>query len=322
MEMGCKEMLTKSKIYEAADKSSVEGLVLIRDFTKRPMKNGNFYLEGIAMCEGTYKFKIWPGLLFDQLESVQALDKVCKVHGTINDYNGVRSLIIESLAITDEDTTDYLDKPYDGDGLKSDFDGMLWKHLSPKGVELYKTIVRSESSIFDRFFVEFAASSWHDNCINGLVAHTTHMLHFLEQVLQMYPKIMASMDFEDKQDAIDLLVLATAWHDVGKTVEMHNGIYQPNSAVSHRFFGAELLCRYKELIVDTYSEKWFYDFVSVMLQHHGEFGDPCKTVVAQIVHLIDLMESRFCILSQAMDTAVVEKVSGKTISYDGGFLTV
>lgn len=314
--------LTKEQFLKAGNNEEVQGLVLLRSYGTKPMRNGGFYLDGTIMCEGVYKFKVWPGSVFDCLVDENITDKVCFVHGKVSEYGETRSLIINSLSITENDISDFLETPYNVDTLTSTADSLLASLLSDKGMGLYNHIKAAEVEIFERFPVEFAANSHHDNCLHGVFAHSIKMLQILYTTLYIYPNLVANLGYEDEQDAIDLLALGVLCHDIGKTIEMHYGIYQPNSAVSHRFFGAELLCRHKEIIVELYSEKWFYDFVSIMLQHHGEYGDPCRTVVAKVVHLIDFYESQICSIASELETGVMKDAAGDSIRVSGDYLRV
>jgi 3'-5' exoribonuclease len=106
----------------------------------------------------------------------------------------------------------------------------------------------------------------------------------------------------------DLLVLGVALHDVGKVIEMKDGVYQPNSFVSHRTFGAEFLMENKHAIVLNSSLNFYYQLLAVMQGHHGEFEEPAKTVVTQIVHLIDMLESGV--------TGLMDRIAADNLSED------
>lgn len=112
------------------------------------------------------------------------------------------------------------------------------------------------------------------------------------------------------------------FHDLGKIREMNLGVYQNCSKVTHRFLGIEYLAQLKEMIVTSYSEEWYYDLVSILLQHHGEWGDPCKTLVSYIVSKVDLFESQMTLIPQLLNEKLFMGSSGSRINIEGSWLTV
>ena len=97
---------------------------------------------------------------------------------------------------------------------------------------------------------------------------------------------------------------------------MDYGVYQKGSFVSHRFFGAEMVEEHKDYIVKQYGEEWFYHLIAILLQHHDQFGDPCRDVYALIVHKIDDIESSLTNLSQEIEQNGNTDPSGQFIWYD------
>ena len=160
----------------------------------------------------------------------------------------------------------------------------------------------------------------HDNCKGGLLAHTVKMVDFLPIVLDNYPVLFSDKDdsgqLKESPDKRDLLVIGCILHDIGKTREMDYGVYQKGSFVSHRFFGAEMVEEHKDYIVGQYGEEWFYHLIAILLQHHDQFGDPCRDVYALIVHKIDDIESSLTNLSQEIEQNGNTDPSGKFIWYD------
>ena len=315
-------ILSKAIINAENDKF-VSGLVLIQDVKKKKTKYDDGYLDGVCMAQGSYSFKIWPGALYDSITMEDLVNQVAYVEGTVKEYQGKKGLIVSDLkVITDVDTTMFLESKYDVESLNGVFTSIVNSSVSPKGISLLDKLLLSNEELFARFVKEFAASKHHDNTVSGLFAHTVKMLQVLDLTKSVYKSMFSLLDFKNEQDAIDLVYLGVILHDVGKTKEMYNGVYQPNSAVSHRFFGVELLMSFKDTIVALYNEKWYYDLCSIILEHHGEFGDPCKTVVAQIVHFIDYYESQVTGVIQTMENDSVESFVGKSIWYNNHNLSM
>ena len=117
-------------------------------------------------------------------------------------------------------------------------------------------------------------------------------------------------------------MIGSLLHDIGKTMEMNYGVYQPNSAISHRILGLDILYKYRADIESAYDEKWFRDLQSIIVEHHGEFADPCRTVVAYVVHKVDCFDSVMTCLAQSLDESMMTDTSGSSVRIDGDFLTV
>ena len=192
--------------------------------------------------------------------------------------------------------------------------------LSEKGRETLDRLLYQNEALVSRLKEEFAAMSHHDNCKGGLLAHTVKMVDFLPIVLDNYPVLFSDKDdsgqLKESPDKRDLLVIGCILHDIGKTREMDYGVYQKGSFVSHRFFGAEMVEEHKDYIVGQYGEEWFYHLIAILLQHHDQFGDPCRDVYALIVHKIDDIESSLTNLSQEIEQNGNTDPSGQFIWYD------
>ena len=119
------------------------------------------------------------------------------------------------------------------------------------------------------------------------------------------------------------MVISLALHDVGKIYEMHDGVYQKYSFLTHRGLGLEHLLQYKKLIVDLYDEEFFYMICSVLLQHHGEYGENPRTVYAMIVHMIDDLEAQLTTIDDLLqDNAITQDSAGAKVKYNGGYLNI
>lgn len=211
---------------------------------------------------------------------------------------------------------------YDKEAYFQAFVNLVKARVSDKGYQLFDKLLLQNTELVERFKSEFAAKSHHDNCLSGLLAHSYKVVQLMGVLVDMYPRLSVVDGQTISAEQKDLYILGAALHDIGKTQEMEYGVYQPNSAVSHRFFGAEYLVENKEFIVGLYDDKWYYDLCSVMLQHHGEFGDPCATLSAMLVHWVDMLESRAQLVVQMMDANVAETKAGQSIKVDGSFITL
>lgn len=298
------------------------GVVLIKDYSIKKTKNGKDYIDGVMQSGSVVKFKIWSGALCDSFINEDYTGCICDISGGVDEYQGVKSLILhECVAVEGYSLSQFLEVKYNKEGYFNSFKTLLDNNLSDKGKQFLEELFYKDEELVKRFTEEFCAKSHHDNCLSGLLAHSYKMVYILHYVLPMYKELLHH-EGESEEDRKDLLFIGVALHDIGKTKEMEYGVYQPNSSVSHRFFGAEWLAKNKDFIINLYNEKWYYDLVSVMLQHHGEYGDPCRTWVSYIVHNIDLFESRLQGFCQTMTESVVRSGSGDSVWLDNNNLSL
>lgn len=288
----------------------VSGIILLKDVVRATTKNGKPFFHG-SVCSGTdVSFKAWDNSeAFKMLEREDLAGKVVYISGNWSEYMGVVSIILDTVMTNVElvaiDPMNFIESKYNIDAYWSGLQNIMKSTLTEKGMLLANKFLFENEEVANAFKVEFAAKSHHDNCKAGLLAHTYKVCYLMQVTLNLYKDIV------DK----DLVMLGVLLHDIGKIKEMHMGVYQPCSKVTHRFLGIEMLD--KDLIVENYGEDWYYELVSIMLQHHGEWGDPCKTVSARLVNLVDEFEAKAMLIKQAVD---ISDNCG-TINIDGQYLS-
>lgn len=289
---------------------AVSGIILLKDVVRATTKNGKPFFHG-SVCSGTdISFKAWDNSeAFKMLEREDLAGKVVYISGNWNEYMGVFSIILDTVMTNAElvaiDPMNFIESKYNIDAYWLGLQNIMKSTLTEKGMLLANKFLFENEEVANAFKVEFAAKSHHDNCKAGLLAHTYKVCYLMQVTLNLYKDIV------DK----DLVMLGVLLHDIGKIKEMHMGVYQPCSKVTHRFLGIEML--EKDLIVENYGEDWYYELVSIMLQHHGEWGDPCKTVSARLVNLVDEFEAKAMLIKQAVD---ISDNCG-TINIDGQYLS-
>lgn len=289
---------------------AVSGIILLKDVVRATTKNGKPFFHG-SVCSGTdVSFKAWDNSeAFKMLEREDLAGKVVYISGNWSEYMGVFSIILDTVMTNAElvaiDPMNFIESKYNIDAYWSGLQNIMKSTLTEKGMLLANKFLFENEEVANAFKVEFAAKSHHDNCKAGLLAHTYKVCYLMQVTLNLYKDIV------DK----DLVMLGVLLHDIGKIKEMHMGVYQPCSKVTHRFLGIEMLD--KDLIVENYGEDWYYELVSIMLQHHGEWGDPCKTVSARLVNLVDEFEAKAMLIKQAVD---ISDNCG-TINIDGQYLS-
>lgn len=305
--------------------TSVSGVMLLSNYNVALTKTNKEYFTGNFLSGVKVPFKSWGNsTAFSKLKAEEYTNTPVLVRGSIDNFGGVGSIIVEDVTAVSEFTADqFLEQRYNVDSYYDALIKLVANNVSEKAMTLVNTVLTDD--LKSLFKMEFAATSHHDNCKGGLLAHTYKCVSLLNWTLTTYPTLY-SLPTEDglapSQDRKDLLFIGTLLHDLGKVREMNLGVYQNCSKVTHRFLGIEYLSAIKDSIVASYSEDWYYDLVSVLLQHHGEYGDPCKTLVSFIVSKVDLFESQMTLTSQCLNESLIGGTSGSRIKLDGAWLNV
>ena len=305
---------------------SLTGVVYLQSYSISKTKNGGEYVNGTLVSGISVNFKAWGSTsAFTKLKNNDFSNNAVFISGVVNNYNGIGTIQLDDInAVSGFDESDFLETVYNKDSYWNALNNLMSSSLSEKGYNLFKNILSGD--LLDRFNVEFAASSHHDNCKNGLLAHTYKCASLMTWVVNSYPNLISIPNSEGvltiSSDRKDLLLLGAVLHDIGKTVEMHNGVYQPESRVTHRYLGTEILSKHKDNIIACYGDIWYYDLISVLLQHHDEFGDPSKTLASYIVSKVDLLESQMTYLNQVLKTSISDGSSGLKINFDGKWFNV
>lgn len=295
-------MLDKKSVMTLTNGTIVNGLVYVKDYTKLPTKNGSNYIGGTLECIGAIPFKVWPGETFNKMMADSYEKTICKVNAEVNDYNGTRSLIIkliEKADGTDIGCEAFFERRYDANELWTGLTNILHSNCSPQAIEVFNMVISGE--VKDRFVKEFAAIYHHDNCYNGLLAHSTKVTR-LAQILKFYPTLQKVIDK-------DTLFVGAAIHDVGKILEYSNGGISPEGKMmSHLTLGIFLVAPYKDRIVQLKGAKFYDDLMSIISQHHNEWGERPRTLIAYIIHIIDKLEAQLTTIQELVMSSTSDDI--------------
>lgn len=315
------ELILKEKLQNLKEGQSISGIILVKNYSIQLTKNGKEYVTGNLQSGVDISFKAWSSSsAFTKLKNEAYENVPSYIVGSVDGYGGTNSIIIDSIQAVDGYTPDqFFPVKYDIDAYWTALQNQIAKRCSEKGKLIANKILFENEELSERFRKEFAAMSHHDNCKGGLLAHTYKVINNIANICTIYQNILVR-DGDINQDFVDLLYIGALLHDVGKTVEMEFGVYQPKSIVTHSYLGMEFIAPYKSIIIETYSEDWYYNLVSIILQHHGDFGEPCRTVASFIVHKADEFDAHLTLLAQVMEG--VNNKSGSRIRFDGKYLTI
>lgn len=155
-----------------------------------------------------------------------------------------------------------------------------------------------------RFMQEYCARSIHDAHIGGLADHTAKV--FTELVSMLYAGDADERYYGTLLEHVDTpsLIVGCILHDVGKIQEYDNGKNGDYHYVSHNMLGIELITFYKSFIVDKLGVEEYYRILSIIGQHHGDFGEKPQTIEAYLIHLADYQETKLQILNEALANTV------------------
>lgn len=289
------------------DGMQVSGLTLIKSCTKKTTTTGKPFLTGeISTSDGIIGYKVWdssavfPALAQVLAEKGEVTGVGIDLLGKIDMFGGKPAVIITGgELLLNVDKTIFMPKRYDAQDMINKLFSTVQPNLTEKGNNLLNVILWQNSEVLNRFSVQFAAKANHDNCLCGLVAHTYKVTRLMVDTINMYPDIL-NLRGMNREDAKDLLIIGATLHDIGKIMEMDYGEYLPDSVVTHRILGLDYLFENKQLIVDSYSEKWYRHFQSIIVQHHDEWEDKARTVVAYVVNLCDVFDAKMTGLEQHM----------------------
>ena len=300
------KVLNKNEELKKPDGASFKGYARIGNYSEAPTKNGGSYLNGTLQAVGDVPFKVWGGACFNVMYEKDFSGEIVGIEGTVNEYNGTKSFIITGIYELDEGDlerdgvkeSDFFETKYDIDAYWNKLSTKLQKNVSKEAFEVFNLVM---SDWVERFKEEFAAVHYHANCKGGLLAHTTKVLQ-LCSILKMYPNTSGRV-------SNDVLYVGAALHDVGKIIEYSNGITsKTGNLLSHNILGILILEKHRDEIIELKGEEYYNTMLSIISQHHGDYGDRPRTVAAYIVHQFDLLESNLALLEQTIIDSPTETI--------------
>ena len=296
-----------------------EGIALLKNFSKGTTSSGKPKFTGTLSNMDEVKFNVWSNSsayeYFEQLDASTS-SHVVWIHYTLSKYG----LVIDNIInVEGYDPDAFIYHKYSSKEKASEFIASLKESgISSAAMSVIRTVLHMDYSDFvsNRIVKEYAAYSHHDNCPTGLLAHMT-------KCIQIYNGIKETYSFLQDEETNDLMVISLTLHDIGKIYEMKDGVYQRFSFLTHRGLGLEHLLEYKAFIVNLYSEEFFYMLCSVLLQHHGEYGEHPRTLYSLLVHMIDDMEAQLTSIDDIVQKeAVTVDTAGTKLKYNGSYLNI
>lgn len=276
----------------------------------RSGKKNDFMVGRFVNKDQDVEFKIWEENIFQVV--VDNGPGIYHVDVEGSEFNNQKYLTVYRIELeADPDIT----KRHFLDAIPQDYILEMWRDIQveltslgakPETWQLVDRIINA-SEIKGRFMNEGAAISHHDSIIGGLAHHTLKMLRILVSIIKNNAYLL---------DYIDVLTVGIFVHDIGKVFEYNELEMAPYWYANHRVQAVEYLVRFKDEIIALYDEKFYRQLQSIIVGHHGDYGDRPTTIAAGIVHYIDTAESQ---ITELID---MEKRSsdGRVYVKDWGYL--
>lgn len=279
----------------------MEGYYLLTDAAVRTSANGSRFLAAtVSDRSGSLDLKMW-----DYAGPVGTDDcgSAVWVRGTVGDYRGAKQLTARALRLAGE--KDGVDPaqlvpaaPMNPDEAVREIRNLLDSLQD----EEYRAVAET---LFSRYEASFrtvpAAKTVHHGFRGGLLMHTVNMLRAADYLAELYNEVINR----------DLLLAGTLLHDIAKIREF---LFSPLGMVKdysvegqllgHLVMGAqEIAAVAGECNV---SQEKAVLLQHLVLSHHGEpeFGAAVRPACAEaeLLHLIDMMDSRMEIYAEALQT--------------------
>jgi 3'-5' exoribonuclease len=294
------------------DGGHFEGSLLVKTCERGVATNGTDYLTvNFQDVTGTLNGKKW--IVEDADMSTMLPGKIVNVTGDIFKYRGHPQIKIESVAPAEEGSYDvgdfYLSCPINDEELYKDVDATIALIKDPDLVALTKEVIKENS---DKYMTYPAAVTVHHAYRCGIVYHSLSIAKAAIALCNCYPQLNE-----------DYLLTGALLHDIGKTREMDgvmaSGYTMEGNLLGHISIGAAIVQEVGEKI-NTPANK-LVQVVHIILSHHGnpEFGSPVipQTPEAYIIHMLDDIDSKMNILSNALNEVEVGQFSQKIPYMDG-----
>lgn len=245
--------------------------------------------------------------------SSMEINKVLCIDAKVSEYNGKLSLIINKIDFEPTTLTEYdFMKSADIGGLSQALIYGVHQHLSPNYQRVFSILIRDYRKEYTR---TYAGAKYHDALIGGLLNHSFKMFRIALTLLDNDPRLEP---FKDE------LLLGTLIHDFGKVIELDINKYTKNSFVTHRTLGIEIFALRRNEIVQSIGEDAYYRLLAIMQGHHGEWGDAPTTLITQVIHYIDLLESQTTGFLDIIENEAyqVQENGNKVIKHGGNNLVI
>lgn len=280
----------KMFINQLGENQNIDEIFVLAEARQAQAKNGPFWALTLQDSSGTLPAKIWSpeSTAYSDLQPGQ----FWRVRGRTGSYNGSLQITLQSLlAVVPEavDLTDFLptSTPTPQE-LMTQLENMLRFEVQYPPWKKFCRSVLTCDDIRNPLLQAPGAKTIHHAYIGGLLEHTLNVCRVCLSLCDIY-----------NQADRDILLVAAAFHDLGKAFELTSGIvrdYTPQGRLlGHIFLGLEQLAPFLHKNRELSPELKMH-FKHLILSHHGEleFGSPKrpKTLEAFLLHYADNIDAK------------------------------
>jgi 3'-5' exoribonuclease len=288
---------------------------IIQDVQIKTTTTGKLYMSAkLTDKSGTIDAKYWD---YDGDFLPTDSGKIVKVAGAVSDYKGALQFTINKLRLS-IDTDNYnkadlvpcapIDIRETVQALEQTFGCIVDDDYRNVCMKLWETYKES--------FVDFpAAKGVHHAFIGGLLMHTYNMMKVAGTLAAIYKNEVNH----------DLLLAGTFLHDIAKIHEYETSelglatdFTLQGNMLGHLVIGANVVGDMCDCVAMSVDKKLLLQ--NMLLSHHGkpEFGAAVvpRTLEAELLHMIDLIDSRVEICREAFENTEVGQFTEKIFALD------
>ena len=242
------------------------------------------------------------------------INNILYIEAKVSEYNGKLSLVINKIDVEPTSLTEYdFMKSINVPKVYEELIGDVRAHLSQNYQRIFALLLKDYK---DAYVKTYGGAKMHDAQVGGLMNHSYKMFKLALTLLSNDDRLVP---FKDE------LLLGTLIHDFGKVIELDINKYTKNSFVTHRTLGIEILALRRGDIIPYIGEDAYYRLLAIVQGHHGEqWGDKPTTMITQVVHYIDLLESQTTGFLDIIENEAyqVQENGNKVIKHGGNNLVI
>ena len=292
----------------------IRGYALITSYSTASYGQGKTRAFGsLTTKDKTMDWTSFDNKVVEYFSSLE-INNILSIEAKVSEYNGKLSLVINKIDFEPTSLTEYdFMKSINVPKVYEELIGDVRANLSQNYQRIFALLLKDYK---DAYVKTYGGSRCHDAQVGGLMNHSYKMFKIALTLLSNDDRLAP---FNDE------LLLGTLIPDFGKVIELNINKYTKNSFVTHRTLGIEILALRRDEIVPYIGEDAYYRLLAIVQGHHGEqWGDKPTTMITQVVHYIDLLESQTTGFLDIIDNEAyqVQENGNKVIKHGGNNLVI
>ena len=269
------------------EKGPFEDIFIVRRIKKREKREGGYFYE-FYIGDKTGEIR---GYIFENIQNFEKIlgEGIFKIKGEVYERDGETVCKLYEMSETTEiDLKEILpSSPRDINEMENMLETII---ITIENEYLRKLLenVFNDPFIRKEFLRAPAAKKIHHAYIGGLIEHTLNVVHILENLIEVYPKISR-----------DVLITGALLHDIGKikTYEYKRGfdLSDEGRLLDHIYLGIKIVDD-KINKINNFPEELKLRILHMIVSHHGEknMGSPREpmTEEALLLHFADYMDTQ------------------------------